>query len=134
MARRIIFASGHIEWYEGQLRALLASPAGETSQEIRRRAVAVQKRAKRAAPKGETGELSREIHVSMRYPATGAVATISADAPHASVVEFGRGRIVPVRANRLWWEGMASPVGALSVRAVPATNFMRDSLDAAKDR
>lgn len=132
MARRTIFAGGRIIYHESAIRILLSGQSGETSADIRRRARAVQKRAQRAAPK-RTGALRRSISVNTRYPMDGAVATISATAPHASVIEFGRGVITPTVKKRLWWEGMDSPRGALSVRAVAPSNFMRDSLDAADD-
>jgi hypothetical protein len=130
---RTIFAGGRINWDEGQIRILLAGPSGETSTEIRRRATAVSKRAKRGAPM-RTGTLRRSIHVNTRYPSQGAVADITADAPYSIPVEAGRSRVEARSGSALHWNGSfggdkfsmwAGPVGA--------THFMRNALDEAAD-
>lgn len=131
--RRTIFAGGHIDWNEGQIRILLSGPEGETSQEIQRRARAVQKRAQYRAPQ-RTGELRHSISVNTRYPHDGAVADITAEAPHAIFVEFGR-RAIDLRGSKkyLHWQGDAGPVFTQYASAVGPTHFMRDALDAADE-
>jgi hypothetical protein len=127
--KRSIFAAGHIDWNEGQIRILLAGPTGEMSADIQRRARAVQKRAQRGAPV-RTGELRSSIGVNTRYPSEGAVAEITASAPYSLVVEFGRGRVTPKSGMWLHWQGDIAEVFAKEAAAVPATNFMVDALDA----
>jgi len=129
---RTIFAAGDVKWNEGQIRILLSGPGGETSQEIQRRARAVQKRAQYRAPV-RTGELKHSISVNTRYPAEGAVAEITASAPHAMFVEFGR-REVDLRGSKkyLHWTDPA-PTFTQQADAVPGVYFMRDALDAAGD-
>lgn len=128
---RTIFASGDIDWNETEIRILLTGPDGETSQEIQRRARAVQRRAQSAAPV-RTGALRSSISVNTRSPAEGAVAEITASAPYALAVEFGR-RAIDISGGTHWlhWEGDFSDVFTQTARAVGATHFMRDSLDAA---
>jgi hypothetical protein len=131
--RRTIFALGHVEWHETQIRILLSGPEGEVSQEVQRRARAVQKRAQYKAP-FRTGTLRHSISVNTRYPPEGAVAEIVAEAPYAGFVEFGRKRIDLTGTGRwLHWEGDFSPVFTQTAEAVPATHFMRDALDAADE-
>lgn len=132
MARRIIHASGRLEIHHAQLRILLSGPSGEVSTDIRRRARAVQRRAQNRAP-ADTGALRRSISVNTTYPSTGAVADITADAPYAAFVEFGRPTVTPVSKKKLAWTGPNGDVFADSARSVPATHFMRDALDAADD-
>ena len=132
---RTIFASGRLDinWDEGAIRILLSGPQGEVSKEVRRRATAVQKRAKRAAP-FKTGELRREIHVNTRYPSEGAVADISSEAPHALVIEFGRGTVRPKKENGwLVWEGDFQTVFAKESRGVEGVHYMERALDAFDD-
>lgn len=133
MGRRNIFAGGHVEWYDHEIRILLTGPTGETSQEIQRRARAVQRRAQSRAPV-RTGALRSSISVNTRYPSEGAVAEITAEAPYALAVEFGR-RKIDLRGskNYLRWTGDLGDVFTQTAAAVPATNFMRDALDAASD-
>lgn len=130
---RTIFAGGSIEWDEGKIRILLTGPEGDVSDEIQRRARAVQRRAQYKAP-FRTGELRHSIHVDTRYPSEGAVADITADAPHALYVEFGR-RKIDLTGSGHWlnWTGDLSDVFTQTAAAVPGVHFMRDSLDAAKD-
>ena len=127
---RVIFASGHIEVHEGVVHTLLAGPTGEVSQDIQRRARAVQKRAQYAAPM-RTGELRHSIHVNTRYPPEGAEAEVYADAEHASVIEFGRGVITPKNKEWLYWEGDFTGVFSKKSRAVAGIHYMARSLDAA---
>jgi hypothetical protein len=129
---RTIFTGGHVDWHESQIRILLSGPTGEVSQEIQRRARAVQRRAQSAAP-SRTGALRASIHINTRYPSEGAVAEIIADAPHALYVEFGRRAIDMTGTGKfLHWLGPNGSVFAQVVAAVPATHFMRDALDAAE--
>jgi hypothetical protein len=131
---RTIFAAGEVRWDEGQIRVLLSGPEGETSQEIQRRARAVQRRAQYRAPVA-TGQLKHSIHVNTRYPSSGAVADITAEAPHAVFVEFGR-KAVDLRGTRkyLHWTGTgAAPVFTQFADAVEGVHFMRDALDEARD-
>ena len=131
--RRTIFAGGHVDWDEGQIRILLAGPEGETSQEIQRRARAVQKRAQYKAP-FRTGELRHSISVNTRYPSEGAVADITASAPHAMMVEFGRRRVDLTGSGKyLHWQGDLSEVFTQTAAAVAPVPFMRDALDAASE-
>lgn len=126
---RTVFAGGHIDWNEGQIRIMLSGPSGEVSTEVRRRATAVQKRAQRKAP-SRTGQLRHSIHVNTRYPSEGAVADITADAPHALYVEFGRRRVKARSGHWLHWQGDFSAVFAKEAAPVAAVHFMRDALDA----
>ena len=131
--RRTIFAGGHINWDEGQIRVLLSGPGGETSTEIQRRARAVQRRAQYHAP-FRTGTLRSSIHVNTRYPSTGAVADITAEAPYSVVVEFGRRRIdLSGSKHWLYWQGDFTDVFTQTAEAVPATHFMSQALDAVED-
>lgn len=129
MARRSIFASGQIIWNEGQIRILLDTQEGEVGQDIARRARAVQKRAQRRAPM-RTGRLRSSISVSNGVGSDGPESTITASAPYALMVEFGRREVRPVNKTWLHWAGDFSDVFALSAAAVPAVPFMRESLDA----
>ena len=130
---RTISATGHIVWNENQVRILLSGPEGEVSTEVRRRATAVQKRAQRAAPM-RTGQLRHSIHVNTRYPSTGAVADIYADAPHSIVVEFGRGEVRSRGGkHRLYWKGDDGDVFTKSARAVAGVHYMERALDGFDD-
>lgn len=129
--RRTITANGRINWDEGQIRILLSGPGGETSQEIQRRARAVQKRAQYKAP-FRTGELRSSISVNTRYPPEGAVAEITADAPHALVVESGRREIRAAPGKWLSWQGDVTTVFAKTAAAIAPVPYMRDALDAAE--
>jgi hypothetical protein len=126
--RRLIFAGGRIDWHEGQIRILLSGPGGETSQEIQRRARAVQKRAQRGAPY-RTGELRRSISVNTTHPSEGAVADITASAPHAIPVEFGRSR-QDKGGGWLVWQGDFETVFTHTAAAIAARPYMRPALDA----
>jgi hypothetical protein len=131
---RTIFAAGEVNWDEGQIRILLSGPEGETSQEIQRRARAVQKRAQYRAPT-RTGQLKHSISVNTRYPSSGASADITAEAPYAAFVEFGR-KAVDLRGTKkyLHWTGQGGvPVFTQYADAVEGVHFMRDALDEAKD-
>jgi hypothetical protein len=128
--RRIIIAGGHLEVNEGAVRLLISSPSGEVSQDIQRRARAVQKRAQYAAPM-RTGQLRHSIHVNTRYPPEGAESEVYADAPHASVIEFGRKKVTPTNKTWLHWQGDFTDVFAKSSRAVGGIHYMERSLDAA---
>ena len=130
---RTIFAGGNINWDEGQLRILLSGPGGETSEEVQRRARAVQKRAQRGAP-FRTGTLRYSISVNTRYPPDGAVAEITADADHALVIELGRGEVSAKPGSKLAWTGDQGEVFANSARAVPGVHYMENALDEAGDR
>lgn len=131
--RRTIFAGGRIDWDEGQIRILLSGPSGEVSADIRRRATAVSKRAKRKAPM-RTGELRSSIHVNTRYPSEGAVADITADAPYSMMVEFGRGTSRARSGHWLHWEGdFGEGVFAKEAGPVAGVYFMRDALDAVEE-
>lgn len=126
---RTIFAGGSIVLHEGQIRILLSGPEGETSVDIRRRATAVQKRAKRAAP-FRTGALRTSIRVNTRYPSTGAVAEVTAFAPYAMFVEFGRKQNYAKEGGWMMWTEAGRYVFAERVKAVAAHPFMRPALDA----
>lgn len=130
---RTIFADGEIHWDEGKIRILLSGQTGDVSKEIQRRARAVQKRAQYKAP-FRTGELRHSISVNTRYPSEGAVAEVTASAPHALAVEFGRKRI-DLTGSKHWlsWQGDTTTVFTQTAAAVPGVHFMRDALDAAKD-
>jgi hypothetical protein len=130
--RRIIFAGGDLEINEGAVRLLLSGPGGETSLEIQRRARAVQKRAQYAAPY-RTGALRHSISVNTRHPTEGAVADVTADAPHALVIEFGRKRITPTNKEWLHWQGDFTDVFAKESRAVAGIHYMERALDAAAE-
>jgi hypothetical protein len=134
VGRRTIFAAGHIDWDDNQIRIMLVGPDGEVSQEVQRRARAVQRRAQTRAP-FRTGELRGSIHVNTVYPSDGAVADITAEAPHALAVEFGRRRIdVRGTGRTLVWTGSAGEtVFSKTAAAVPGVFFMRDALDAAAE-
>ena len=132
--RRTIFQGGSVDWDEGKIRILLSGPDGMVSKEIQRRARAVQKRAQYKAP-FRTGELRHSISVNTRYPPEGAIAEVSASAPHALAVEFGRKRI-DLTGSKHWlsWQGDAgTTVFTQTAAAVPGVHFMRDALDAAGD-
>jgi hypothetical protein len=128
VGKRIIFAGGRVDLHEGVITLLLSGPGGEVSADIQRRARAVQKRAQRAAPL-RTGLLRSSIHVNTRYPHTGAVADISADAPYSMMVEFGRRKVTP-SGKALFWQGSDGPVFSLSAAPVGEVPFMRNALDA----
>jgi hypothetical protein len=127
---RIHFASGHLEVHEGQMTILLSSPGGETGQDIQRRARAVQKRAQYAAPY-RTGELRHSISVNTTSPHEGAAADISANAPHAIIIEFGRKKVEATNKSWLHWTGDFSDVFTKSSRAVAGIHYMERALDAA---
>lgn len=129
---RLIKATGRLDVDHNQVRILLSGPTGEVSEDIRRRARAVQRRAQTRAPR-DTGLLRSSISVNTRYPSTGADAEITAGAPYAAFVEFGRKTVVPVRKKKLHWMGKYGEVFTDKAASVGATNFMRDSLDAADD-
>ena len=129
--KRLIFAGGHIDINEGQMRILLSGPGGETSQEIQRRARAVQKRAQYAAPY-RTGTLRHSIGINTTHPTEGAVADIVATAPHAIIIEFGRKTVRPTNKSWLHWQGDFTDVFAQESRAVAGLHFMERSLDAAQ--
>jgi hypothetical protein len=64
----------------------------------------------------------------------GAAADITAEAPYAGYVEFGRRAIDLLGTNRwLRWEESGAEVFAQKVRAVGPTHFMTDALDEAGD-
>lgn len=128
----MIFAGGHIDWHEGTIRILLSGPSGEVSDDIQRRARAVQRRAQSKAP-FHTGELRSSIHVNTRYPSEGAVADITAEAPHSLMVEFGRRHQYPTNKKYLHWQGDDGPVFVLSAGPIDEVPFMRDALDEAVD-
>ena len=130
--RRTIFADGHIELDEGKIRIMLSGPSGMVSHEIQRRARAVQKRAQYKAP-FRTGELRHSISVNTRYPHEGAIAEVTASAPHALAVEFGRKKI-DLTGSKHWlsWQGDGATVFTQTAAAVPGVHFMRDALDAAE--
>jgi hypothetical protein len=128
---RTIYAEGHIEWHEGEIKTLLVGPGGETSADIQRRARAVQRRAQYRAP-FRTGLLRHSISVNTRNPPDGAVASITSKAPYSMMVEFGRRRVTP-SGKFLVWENNGVPVFAKAAAAVSETPFMRDALDAAAD-
>lgn len=130
--RRIIFANGDIELNEGAITLLLSGPGGETSLEIQRRARAVQKRAQYAAPY-RTGELRHSISVNTRHPHEGAVADVTADAPHALVIEFGRKKVTPTNGQWLAWTGDFTDVFVKESRAVAGIHYMARALDAAAE-
>lgn len=133
MATRLINAKGTIHWDEHQIRVLLSGEGGETMEDIRRRARAVQKRAQRAAP-FRTGRLRYSISVNTRSPIEGAVAEVTADAPYALMVEFGRRAISLVGSGHyLNWQGREGEVFTQTAKAVPATHFMLQALDEARD-
>ena len=129
---RTIFAEGRLDINEGAIRILLSGPGGETSQEIQRRARAVQRRAQYRAPI-RTGRLRSSIHVTTRYPSEGAVADIYSDAPYAVMVEFGRGVVKPRKGRWLVWEGDFTTVFTPKADAVGEVPFLRNALDAAGD-
>jgi len=94
----------------------------------------VQRRAQYRVPV-RTGQLKHSIHVNTRYPSEGAVADITADAPHAVYVEFGR-KAIDLRGSKQWlhWFGPdGAPVFTQQADAVPAVHYMRDALDEAAD-
>lgn len=129
---RSIFAGGRIDWNEGAIRILLSGPEGETSQDIQRRARAVQRRAQGAAPV-RTGELRSSIHVNTVSAADGAAAEITADAWHALYVEFGR-RPINIAGGSHWLNWISDTgdnVFAQAVERVPARHFMLNALDEA---
>ena len=130
--RRVIFAGGRLDINEGEVRILLSGPTGEVSRDIQRRARAVQKRAQYAAPY-RTGELRHSISVNTRYPSEGAVADISADAPHALVIELGRKKVEARSGGWLTWDGDFTTVFTKSSRAVAGVHYMLRALDAADD-
>ena len=127
--RRTIFAGGHVEWNEGQIRIMLSGPEGEVSQEIQRRARAVQKRAQYAAP-FRTGTLKHSISVNTRYPSEGAAADITAEAPYAAIIEFGRREVRARAGSVLNWQGPTGDVFSKTARAVAGVHFMERALDA----
>lgn len=129
---RTIFAGGHIDWNEGQIRIMLSGPGGETSREIQRRARAVQRRAQSKAP-NKTGELRHSISVNTTYPSEGAAADVTATAPHALYVEFGRKRVTPTTKKWLHWTGDFGDVFTKEAASVAAVHYMRDALDAFGD-
>jgi hypothetical protein len=131
---RSIRAVGDVRWDEGQIRILLSGPGGETSEEIQRRARAVQRRAQSRAPIGATGNLRGSITVNTRYPSEGAEADITAEAPYAGFVEFGRRSIDLMGTNKwLRWMDGGTEIFAQKVKAVGATHFMSEALDEAGD-
>lgn len=131
MGRRTIFAGGSIEWDDGAIRVLLSGPGGETSTEIQRRARAVQRRAQYAAPV-KTGGLRSSIHVNTRFPSEGAVADITAEAPNALYVEFGRKAIDLTGTRRyMHWIENGHFIFTQRVAAVAPTHFMLNALDEA---
>lgn len=80
-----------------------------------------------------TGELRRSIHVNTHYPSEGAVADITADAPHSVVVEFGRGESKAGRGSALHWDGGGLGEGgvfSMKARPVGGVHYMRNALDA----
>jgi hypothetical protein len=130
--RRTIFANGTINWDESAIRIMLSGPTGMVSEEVQRRARAVQKRAQYRAP-FRTGRLRYSISVNTRYPSEGAIAEIEAKAPYSLYVEFGRKAIdLTGSKHYLNWQGFGGEVFTQTAAAVPATHFMRDALDAAE--
>ena len=131
---RTIFAGGRIDWDDGQIRILLSGPEGETSQDIQRRARAVQRRAQSKAPV-RTGELRSSISVNTTSPSDGAKAEITADAWHALYVEFGRTSVVTGGGHYLSWRSdlTGGDVFVQAVKGIGAIHFMRDALDEAAD-
>ena len=112
---------------------MLSGPGGMVAEDIQRRARAVQKRAQYRAP-FRTGRLRYSISVNTRYPSEGAIAEVTADAPYALMVEFGR-RAIDLTGSKHWlnWQGFGGEVFTQTAAAVPAVHFMRDALDAATD-
>lgn len=131
--RRTIVATGSIQWDEGAIRILLDSEQGEVGVDLTRRARAVQKRAQRKAPL-HTGLLRGSIQLDpMTHDADGPSITITASAPYAAMVEFGRGEVRPVNKQWLHWQGDFTDVFTLTARPVAAVPFMRDALDAVNE-
>jgi len=131
-AKRVHFAMGAINYDHSAIKIMLSGETGETAEEVRRRARAVQKRAQYKAP-FRTGRLRYSISVNTMSVAEGYVAEITADAPYALMVEFGRRRVEPVEKKWLHWLGNYGDVFAKSAAAVAPVPFMRDALDAAEE-
>jgi hypothetical protein len=130
--RRTIFASGSINWNEGQIRIMLSGSGGEVANDTARRARAVQKRAQRRAP-FRTGRLRYSISVSNDTSSTdGPTSTVTAGADYSMMVEFGRSTVRPA-GKRLYWQGDFGPVFALEAGPVGEVPFMREALDAVNE-
>lgn len=131
--RRTIVAFGGVVWDNNAIRLMLSGETGDTAEEIRRRARAVQKRAQYKAP-FRTGRLRYSISVNTVSAQDGYTAEVTADAPYAAMVEYGRKRIDLTGTKRwLYWEGPTGSVFTQTAAAVPGVYFMRDALDAAAD-
>jgi hypothetical protein len=93
--RRIHIGGGTLIWDDGAIGIMLRGQDGEVAKDVQRRAYAVQKRMKRLAPRGLTGELQRGIHVeSAPDTGDGPASRIVSLAPHTIVNEVGRGPVV----------------------------------------
>lgn len=131
--QRNIVALGDINYDESAIRILLHGESGDTAEEVRRRARAVQKRAQHKAP-FRTGRLRYSISVNTMTVMDGYVAEVTADAPYSLMVEFGR-KAIDLKGTRhyLNWQSFAGEVFTQTAAEVPATNFMSEALDAAGD-
>lgn len=73
---------------QGALRALLESPNGEVAKDLERRALKVERSAKRACPV-DTGRLRSSITHEIQQDAQGLLAVIGTDVNYAPYVELG---------------------------------------------
>lgn len=83
-----IAGSGRVVWDNGALKALLRGPQGAVASDLARRAVRVERTAKRLAPV-DTGRLRSSINWRLESDARGLVAVIGTDVDYAVHQEFG---------------------------------------------
>lgn len=145
MALRSLRIGGVAFRWESAVTVLLRGKNGEVAQDVQRRAYAVQKRAKRAAPY-RYGTLRRGIKVeSVRESPIGPYSTVTSTAKHTWYVIAGRPEVTrgldqvvysgEYRDSLKFFpkRGSREPIFRNKVKAVKPNQFMENSIDAALD-
>ena len=129
-------SSVYFRWQEG-VTTLLRAKDGEVGRDVQRRAYAVQKRMKRAAPR-RRGTLRRGIVVeSVRESDIGPYSKVVSTAEHTMVQEYGRKALTSKFGPGYTMKfqpflGMKS-IFRYEVGPAKGTHFMERSVDAALD-
>lgn len=144
MALRSVRAEGYYWYWNGGAVTIFRAQNGDVARDVQRRAYAVQKRMKRAAPY-RYGTLRRGIRVeSVRETPYGPASAVLSTAPHTMAVERGRKEIEygpgphpgTKLADALQFlpkRGSREKIFRNKVAEVEPSKFMENSVDAALD-
>lgn len=87
-----IAGAGRVIWDGAALNALLRGPSGGVAKDLARRALSVDRTAKRLCPV-DTGRLRASINWRLEADARGLLAIVGTDVEYAPYVEFGTSRM-----------------------------------------